>query len=533
GAVPPEQIAYWLQSAESGDFQLLLIEYITDRSLPMEQALIGVIQSGHDPMCRKAALRALVSLGLQTPEVIRVLLETLEKDTAPEVRETCIRYFHCLLQLTPDLQGVLLQYLQKATSQQVCLLILELLTPYLSQSPDLRTTFIEQLQVNLHTQVAAVLYEALGQIALRDPQLKEGLLEAYFKIQDDRLRGIILRTLTTGNEPTDRFAGLYREALQAPDLTLKTWGLRGLLQLPLIPENVDVIAAGADLLLNVDLDTALRQAVARKIGRIAVMPAILRQKLQKVGDQSDSEVLREICRAALNRVVDEKAISATDLDDWYYRVEREGNVDGIFPYIYSIYDDYPQRCFPILKLVLLSPSCGYSRYANRITDLQLLRFLMSRNAIDDDICRYCIGTILQLDESYGQLGIYLAVLRTRPGFPGLRESLWALFRRKTDVTKFNPVLLRQTLVTVYGGDDAAGQAFEEHLAQLNSRIRAEPYLHFLLKNLLWGPTRQLLRMVLERPELWDEQMRVDLQLALKEFGDVINVKLSKPGVCND
>ncbi len=531
-AIPAEKISVWLHSPEPSSLKRLLINYITDRSLPMEAALGHVLANEADESCRMAAVRALAAYGPRLPETIGVILASCQKDSSADVRTSCVACFRLSLEVTPEVQTALVGYLKTETSVPVCLMALELLMPYLSQSPATREALLALLGENLRVDVASAIYEMLGRLATWDPKLFDWLLDAYQKTTDDHLKGIILKTLSSCHEPSERLAKLYREALKAPSPALKAWGVRGLLMLPLTTANSGDVAAAADVLLDPKLNEYWKRAIARKIACIVDLTPETKATLKNVVEQADDGELKRTCQKAVDRVIEQAPASSIDFGHWYHRVEVDHNVDGIFPQVYDAYGEYPEQCRRILKVALLDPACDDSRYQNHVNDETIVRFLMTRNAIDDDICRYCLDWILNRGGNYGNHDLFLVVLRSRPSFAGFKDGIWALFA-KSDISKFNSTLLRLTLNDAYGGETAAGEAFRQHFATVSNFNAASPYLEFLMNNLLWKPSRAMIKEAFGKPAILDDETKQKLQMILFDFGEIDRVEAIKPGLADD
>ncbi|HMK45343.1 MAG TPA: hypothetical protein VK436_01825 [Methanocella sp.] len=533
-AAPLEKISEWLISPGPVEMRLDLLRYALDRALSLESAFSHVLMHDDDPRCRLVAVRALALICPESPETVRNILAAGQKDPAAEVREACMYCFRYGLELTPAVQASMIDDLMTDTSRQNCLLILELLTPYLSRSPATQKAMLALLGENLHTEVASTIYQMMGRLASWDRATFEWLVEAYGQSGDDYVRTAILQALSSYHEPSERLIEVYREALRAPRPQLKLWGIRGLLMLPLTPDNAGAIAAAADILMEPVLDRGTARAIARKIGRIVDLKLETRARLKNVMEQTKDDELKRICQEAVDRPSEQKPASSIDFDHWRHRVEVDHNVSGIFPEIYAAYDEFPEECRRILKAALLDPANADTLYQNRVRDAQILRFLASRGAIDDDICRYCASWVLTKDGSWGDPNLYLSILRSWPAFKGLKDTIWQLFKQKRDVTKFNPVLLRFTLVEAYGSDVAAGDEFRQRFSRQESVNAAAPYICFLTKNLLWPPTLAMLREAIKKPAILDDDTRHQLRTVLRDFGEAETIELRpKPGVVDD
>jgi hypothetical protein len=534
-AIPPGQIAALLLSPGPAEMRVDLLRYVQDRSLAFEDAFSHVLAHDDDPRCRLEAVRALALLCPGSKETVRNLITAGQKDPAPEVREACLLLIRFSMELTPAVQLALIDDLRTETSRQNCFLILGLLAPYMSTSPSTQKAMLALLGENLHTEVAGTIYTMMGSLASWDKAIFGWLIDAYRQSASDSVKSAILESLSAYHEPSERLTAIYREALSAPVPRLKLWGLRGLLMVPLTPENAGSVAAAAGVLTDPALDRDTRLAIARKICRIPDPGPETIAALKNIVEQTGDYELKQVCQQAVDRAAWQRPVSSIDFDNWFYRAEADHNFDGIFPQIYTAYDEFPEQCRRILKVALLDPANADNLYKNNVSASQILRFLKSRGAIDNDICRYCANWVLTRDDSWGDPNLCLSVLRSHPHFPGLKETLWQIFQRKADVDKFNPVLLRFTLVAAFGGDTEAGSEFLQRLFRQTSAGAAAPYLSFLTHNLLWPPAEAMLREAAKKPAILDNETRKDLFKALHEYGDAEAGpdELQKPGVVDD
>src|SRR5262249_33762448 len=142
------------------------------------------------------------------------------------------------------------------------------------------------------------------------------------------------------------------------------WGVQGLLRVPMTEDQAPVVASGVESLLDPSIDRQLRRLLARKIGRIPDPPPGLRAALDETAEHTDDEGIRNACRRALGRSPSTASGQEVDLARWYHQVAVEHSVQGIFPDIYGLYDEFPEECARILKVAVLDPACRDALYNN-------------------------------------------------------------------------------------------------------------------------------------------------------------------------
>jgi hypothetical protein len=198
-----------------------------------------------------------------------------------------------------------------------------------------------------------------------------------------------------------------------------------------------------------------------------------------VSEQADGE-LRDVCRRACDRAASEQGAEAVDWEAWYRRVDVEHDVAGIFPDIFFHYDANPDAARRILRAAL-APDLSEPLYRHRIGESQILDFLAAKQAIDDELSRYCVNVILTRE---GNPDSHLALLKSNLAFPALRESLWQILERRAGAS---PILMRELLVLAHGDEDQVARLLRERLFAQTSPARAAPYLALLAGNLAWPP----------------------------------------------
>jgi hypothetical protein len=332
-------------------------------------------------------------------------------------------------------------------------------------------------------------------------------------------------------DPDERLISLYRDALRAPDSRIRQWGVQGLLRVPMTEDQALVVASGVESLLDPSIDLQLRRLLARKIGRIPDPPADLRSALEETAAHSDDEDIQRACRGASARSSSTVRSPGVDLAHWYHQVAVEHSVQGVFPDIYGLYDESPEECTRILKAAVLDPACRDAIYYNDfpVSANTILQFLLSHDALDDDLGRYCVEQALA---SPGP-AFYISVLRSRPSLPELRTAVWRMIEGTTNSSASSRMLLLELMILVYGSEITVAGILRERLQQLRQPVAAIPYLRFLDANRTWPPVKAILEELLTARTLLDANNLAILRDTVQELFPDFNPELLEPGLADD
>jgi hypothetical protein len=294
---------------------------------------------------------------------------------------------------------------------------------------------------------------------------------------------------------------------------------------------VHVVASGVESLLDASIDLQLRRLLAQKIGRIPDPPPQLRAALDETVAHTDDEEIRRACRRALARSSSAARGAVPDLARWYHQVAVEHSVQGIFPDIYALYDEFPEQCARILKAAVLDPACQDALYHNHfhVSANTILQFLLSHDALDDDLCRYCVEQALV---SPGP-GFYISALRSRPSLPELRAAIWRMIESTANSSAASRILLLELLILVYEREATVAAILRERLLHLRGPVAAIPYLRFLVDNRSWPPVRAMLEDLLIAGTLLDATNRAILRDAARELGLDLDPTPLEPGLADD
>jgi hypothetical protein len=560
GAVSPAMLAGWLEPQETAAVKQRVLAHVVDRSLPLVLPVAGVLRSEADAGVRVLAVRALAAqagvvpaspalgpppegqpegppllpampAGEERAAAAQALLDAVRDDPDPRVRSSAVVAFQQSVEPTASVLAALVASLRTETSASVASLVLASLVPFASSSLLVRDSLVDLAGENLRSEVATTVLASLGELLRWEPALLGFFLERYRAATDDRARTVVLQALAQYPDADERLLAVYRDALIAPSPGARQWGLVGLLRVPMTPDRVEVVAAGVGCLADTSLDTRLRRALARKIARIPDPSPELRAALDYAASHTDDDEVRATCRRALVKSAVPEDISELDLGRWCQQVEVEGNVDGVFPDVFACYDTNPEVCSRILKASVMSPACRANLYQGefRVSDTTVISFLISRDAFDDDLCRYCVDQALV---SQGPAW-YLRALACRPGFAGLPDAVWRLLEGTKYSSETSHNLVRGLMTRAFGGEGPAGDALRQRLAGLTSPATARPYIRFLADVYLWPPAGPLIAELLRSRRLVDAVNLEILSPAVRDlFGDLAPAP-AKPGLAED
>lgn len=515
-ALSEEQLKKLLAPGEPEVIKVLVLDHLIDRSLRADDVASALLAGAPEPAVRYAAAWMLTETGAPTPEVLNALLKCAASDPDDRVREFVLNAFNHTLAKSPETLVTLANSLPAETSNERASLILKLLTPHLRSEPGVTRALQKIVEQNLSADLAAEIYSALGLLAPWQDELRDWLVDAFVREKHDRVKAAILRPLSKLDDPGAKTLQLCREALALPDPELQQWGARGVLLLPATPENTPAITESASLLLSPEIPLELRIQLAQKIALIAQKSPELLTRLKEIAAQARDFQLQRICEEACNAAANKSLTPDPDGPDWsgwIQRAEVEKRANGIFPAIEEHYDKNPFTAQRILK-ALLNPACAdnlYGCYGYDVTPSSILDLLDRKNAIDDDVSRYCVAMVLAPE--MGSPDGWLQFLPANPSFPGLKESTLTIIERRIDA---NPALLREILVAACGDEDAAGAALAEKMKALPGAALG-PFVRLVCKNLAWTPAPELLAQLAARSDLTGAA-RNEVLLGIKKLG---------------
>jgi hypothetical protein len=296
-------------------------------------------------------------------------------------------------------------------------------------------------------------------------------------------------------------------------------------------DQVPAVARGAQSLLDPLVDLDLRRALAAKIGRVPEQPVELRAILAEVAEHTEDPILRSTCRQALARSRDGESAADEELERWLHQVEVEESVETVFPDVFARYDANPSLCAKILKACVLNPACREKLYYNsfRVGDTAIIQFLISRGALDDDLCRYCVDQALTTPGP----GWYVQALCCRADFAGLVEAVWRVFEGATPTSAAYHNSMRDLMVRAFGSENAAVGALQSRLEQLSSPASAVPYVRFLNDLRSWPAIRTVISDILHSGRLLDPTNRGILSNAVNDLFPEMGPQAPRPGLADE
>jgi hypothetical protein len=547
GAVSPEALARWLAPTEPSEVKERVLEHLIDRSMPPPAAVAEVLRTERAAPVRLLAIRALAAHSPVSPETVQALLDAIRSDPEDGIRAAALGAFQHSIEMTAEVVDALLAALRVEKSVAVARWMPALLMPLASHSPKVRDGLLALTGENLRSDAAMVLYAQLGQLLRWDAALLPHFLRAYREAQDDFLRAALLEALAAYPDQDEKLVELYPDALAAPSERIRGWGVTGLLMVPMSEDRVGVIASGVESLLDTSIELGPRRALARKIARIPEPSAEPRSALERVAAHVDDDQIRNICREALARAGSrpdagaggsgaegaegERAAVRAEMERWYQQVEVEQSVEGIFPAVYAAYDADPALGARILRTVLLHPGARERLRQNpfQVDDVRIVEYLVSRDALDDDVCRYCVEQALASSTP----SRFVAALRARPSFPGLDGAVFQILEGARYAAELNHLLLLELLVLASGGEPAAAAALRARVAGLTSPPAALPYARLLDSVRTWPPAKPILEELLARPALLDSAVLDLLDETIRQLLPGWKPIESGPGLADD
>jgi hypothetical protein len=491
GPLPAATLARLLVPTEPVQVKLLALQHAI--SLPsagedaaaIDAALASVLAKEPEPICRARAAQALAARGTQAAAAPAALLQALRADPDAGVRKAAALAFQHSLARTPQALAALAAALASERTRDGLALVLTLISSHAGQSPEVRSALIQLLQQGLRADAAVLVYQALGRLAQTDPSLAATVRAALVSEQDDRVRRALLEAILREPDAEGRHLPLYLAALRSSDAALRTLGVRGLLRVPLEPQQCEGLGAAVDALADARIDRWARAPLAQKLARLTAADPqrALAPRFKKVAPQIEDAEVRAACEEAADRAAAAQGAANVDWAEWFQRADVEGRTDGIFPGLFVHFDEDPEQARRVLRACLNPPAAGtlYNTYRGQIREETLVAFLHERGLVDDDLSRWCLSQLLDPTQ-HGGGAFYLNVLRSNPRFPSLREDVWRLLEARKDAP---PVLLRELIRAAYDTDEAAGAELSRRVQQPGSAAQALPWLRFLLGNAVW------------------------------------------------
>lgn len=487
----------------------MALRFCFDRSYVPTEALAQLIRSDRSPLICIRCIQLLAVHGIDNPALIDILLESGRNDPDASVRSAALHAFSYSIKLTPAIIAHLCANLATEKEASIALGLINMLAPYTAQHETLSNALLQLLEQNIQTVLAVRIYEILGKLIPQRPALFERFVQLFEQEQQTECRTTILNAIAAAVTPGDELNSFYLKALDAPSPDIKEAGIRGILLIPLTKANIPTVEAAAPVLLYPGLKTDLRRTLARKISTIPDLSSATIQVFSKLADHENDTTIRDICTKVQESAISQAGGEHINWEQWLHKADVEHNFSGIFPHLWMYYDDNPAMARSILWAAL-SPGNSSSIYQERVSDVEILRFLAIKAGIDDNLSRYTLNQLLTTDlGNESKFKQYLLVLKSNPQFAELREGLWSLLEKRGRY--INLLQLDELNQLIWGNQLEA--VFRQHLQQQLSPAGILPYISYLTANCSWSPVPELLQWIVQQPFV---QQDADAMRALKD-----------------
>jgi hypothetical protein len=512
----PAQIEKLLQPEEPSAVKEMVLRYCVDRSLIFEAALCHLIRADKSPLLRKWSIQLLAVHGIREGSITDTILHALQQDPDAGVRQTALHVFRYSISLTPANIDYLCNCLLSEKDMSAATQLLHLLAPYTEQHESLTNALLHLLEQDISVTLAVQLYDILGrQVPVRYP-LFEKFITAYEKEQRDDCKAVILKSITSAVTFGDELNAFYAKALEAPSSAIKEWAIRGFLLIPLTPENTDVVAAAAPVLLHQELSQQLRLLLAKKISCIPKLPAATVEVFSRVADHETNSQIRDICTKVQEQAITQSGSAHINWEQWLHKASVTHDLSGIFPHIWLFYNDNLSMANRIL-MATLDPDSRGALYQESVSDVEILGFLAVNTGIDEQMSRYALHQLLHTDlGNESKFKQYLLVLKSNPAVAELKEGLWLLLEKRS---RYIPLIQLDELLHMVWGADLEAE-FSKRLLKQTTIAGVLPYMQYLAANNTWEPAIGLLKAALQIPGMTAEA----------EFKDVLRVACRNCGL---
>lgn len=502
-------ISQLLTPEEPSLIKEMVLRFCFDRSYVPAEALAQLIKSDRSPLICIRCIQLLAVHGIDSPELIDVLLESGRNDPDASVRNAALHAFSYSIKLTPAIIAHLCTNLATEKEAGIALGLINMLAPYTAQHETLSNALLQLIGQNIQTALAVRIYEILGKLIPQRPALFEKFVQLFEQEQHTACRTAILNAIASAVTTGDELNSFYLKALDAPSPAIKEAGIRGILLIPLTRANITTVEAAAPVLLYPDLQADLRRTLARKISTIPELSSATIQVFSKLADHETDATIREICTKVQESAISQAGGEHINWEQWLHKADVEHDFSGIFPHLWMYYDDNPAMARSILWAAL-TPGGSSSLYQERVSDVDILRFLAIKAGIDDNLSRYTLNQLLTTDlGNESKFKQYLLVLKSNPQFAELKEGLWSLLEKRG---RYINLLQLDELNQLIWGDELE-TVFRQHLQKQLSAAGIQPYISYLTANSSWAPVPELLQWTVQQPFV---QQDADAMRALKE-----------------
>ncbi|MBW8683867.1 hypothetical protein [Chitinophaga rhizophila] len=487
----------------------MVLRFCFDRSFVPTAALANLIKTDRSPLICIRCIQLLAVHGLDDPALIDILLESGRNDPDAAVRNAALHAFSYSIKLTPEIISHLCRNLATEKDAGIAAGLINMLAPYTAQHEILSNALLELVQQPIQTALAVRIYEILGRLIPQRPALFEKFVVLFEQEQQTDCRTAMLNAIAAAVTPGDELNSFYLKALEAPSLQIKEAGIRGILQIPLTRANTGTVAAAAPVLLHPGIPNDLRRTLAKKISTIPQLPSATVQVFNQLADHEQDSIIRDICTKVQESAISQAGGAHINWEQWLHKADVAHDFSGIFPHLWMYYDDNPAMAHSILWSAL-NPAGSSSIYQERVSDVEILRFLAVKAGIDDNLSRYALNQLLTADlGNESKFKEYLLILKSNPQFAELKEGLWSLLEKRGRY--INLIQLDELNRLIWG--DELETVFRQRLEKQQSAAGIQPYISYLTVNSSWTPVPDLLHWIVQRPFV---QQDADAMRALKD-----------------
>jgi hypothetical protein len=502
-------ISELLTPEEPFSIKEMVLRFCFDRSFVPVTALSRLITTDRSPLICIRCIQLLAVHGIDSPDLIDTILSSGRNDPDDRVRRAALHAFSYSIKLSPGIIAHLCTNLATEKDLSIALGLLNMLAPYTAQHETLSNALLQLLEQNIQTALAVRIYEILGKLIPERPALFEKMQQSYEKEQKTECRSTILNAIVSAVTPGDELNSFYLKALDAPSPDIREAGIRGILLIPLTKANTATVAAAASVLRYPGIRIDLRRTLAKKISTIPELPAAAIEVFRQLADHEQDPVIREICNSVQESAVAQAGGEHINWEQWLHKADVEHNFSGIFPHLWMYYDDNPAMARSILWAAL-NPVGSSSLYQERVSDVEILRFLAVRSGIDDNLSRYALHQLLTTDlGNESKFKQYLLILKSNPQFGELKEGLWSLLEKRGRY--INLIQLDELNQIIWGSE--LETVFRQQLQKQSSAAGILPYINYLSANSSWLPVPELLQWIVQQSFV---QQDADAMRALKD-----------------
>lgn len=526
-----ETILKYLQPTTTFPTKLLLLNYLNNRKIvPIKELQDLLLKEGNEYI-KEQILKIFANDTKNIDQHLNFLKKYINHEKEPEIRQKATNFLYKNIAMTNEMILFYTDLLQTENEVSNTLNIATMLAPYIAQEP-LETsnikktflTFLENTQATYHLALIQYICKQLNKHIIIDDTLFERMLLIYHKNEDLKIKQEMLYAFCASLKSDHRLIPIYVDAIKSPSPLIREYACLGLLPLPLTQKNIPHLLATIPLLLDNNIRETVREIIALRIIATPDKSPELIEQLKNIAKNGLGKI-KVICEKGY-----EKALQTQNINDqagqvdwqlWENRIKVEKRVDHIFPEILIYYEDNTVMAKELLKTILIDSNCANSLYsATHITKRDIVRFLIAKDHIDQEIALFCFDQLENLARNKED-NIFLVALNNYKNIALLKEKFWVFFEKNlfNPASFLNVLLLRNVMSNAYGSEAILAEEFANRLFNFTNAKAATPYLEFLFMSLDWQYTDKMIDKLLAKPQLVDKSIK-------SEF-DAFIAKLSK------